>query len=121
MRGSRDYGKDTKDWNEFCDQFLDINDFVKNGLEKASQEQLHFLPQSFWIDMMCEPRFLYLDTLQQDVDSLCEDFHFQKATIPNLNTSDKSGVELTLESIQIINSIYQKDAELYMSNINPQG
>ena len=77
MRGSRDYGKDTKDWNEFCDQFLDINDFVKNGLEKASQEQLHFLPQSFWIDMMCEPRFLYLDTLQQDVDSLCEDFHLR--------------------------------------------
>lgn len=120
-RGSRDYGKDTQDWNKFCDPFLDINDFIKNGLEQASQEQLHFLPQSFWVDMMQEPRFLYLNTLQQDVDNLCDNFDFVNSIIPHKNSSDKDDLELTQESINIINNIYQKDVELYMSNINPQG
>ncbi len=118
-KGEKDLGRDTKDWQKFCEPFLDINDFVQNGLEEASRHQLHFLPQSFWTNMIREPYFLCIDTLQKDIDSLCNDFNFKKTIIPITNMSDRRGIELTQESLQIINSIYQKDAELYLSNLDP--
>ena len=117
-RSKKGLSQDTKDWRKFCEPFVDINDFVKNGLEQASKSQLHFLPQSFWIDMMQEAQILCIDSLQQDVENLCGDFNLQPTIIPIVNISNKSGVELTQESIQIINNIYQNDAELYLFNLN---
>jgi len=119
--GKNNLRSDIRDWRIFCEPFSDINDFVKNGLERASKRQLHFLPQSFWVDMMKDPHFLYLETLQQGFDNLCGDYGLNKLTIPFSNVSDKSGVELTSESNQIINNVYKKDVKLYMPNINPQG
>ena len=68
--------------------------------------------------MMQEAQILCIDSLQQDVENLCGDFNLQPTIIPIVNISNKSGVELTQESIQIINNIYQNDAELYLFNLN---
>lgn len=110
--------QDVCDWNKFCAPFSNINDFVINGLEQASKHQLHFLPQSFWVDMMHDPRFLFLDILEKDLENLCNEHNFKKVSLPFFNESDKSDVELTKESIQTINQIYKKDVELYLPNTN---
>ena len=41
--------EDQQDAEEFIHPFIDFDDFVLNGLQRAASEQLHLLPQLFWI------------------------------------------------------------------------
>ncbi len=41
--------EDESDGIVYVTPFLDFEDFIKNGLKKASIEQLHFMPQLHWV------------------------------------------------------------------------
>lgn len=41
--------EDREDFEKYIKPYSDFEDFVLNGLDKASKEQLHFIPQLYWI------------------------------------------------------------------------
>lgn len=111
--------RDGRDWQSFCSDYIDINSFVKNGgLIKASKEQMHFLPQTYWVRKAKNPIILRFEHIQEDVNQLTQKLGLEKIEIEHRNASKREDAELNEESIEIIKQIYQQDVQLYLSNID---
>ncbi len=119
LKDKTDHRGDLADKEKFLSQYKDFDDFVKNGLEKASNEQIHFLPQVFWIlNKNGKPEVetvLRLENLQNDFDEFCKIMGLGNYKLQTTNTSKhKSWKEyFTGETKKIVQEIYREDFEFF--------
>lgn len=118
LKGGGINGTDARDWRRFCGGFESFDDFVEFGLEPASREQLHFLPQWFWIDTpgqdvdLDRVRVLRFDRLSSEVKRFAEEFRLRLPGLPHKNKSARAGASVTPEQRERICEIYSRDMEL---------
>lgn len=111
--------EDYADSETYLTPFFGFDDFVKYGLKKASREQIHFLPQVFWIqNHEGGPEVesvLRLENLQNDVDSFCNKMGFSKWDLNITNRSNRSNWEryYNSETRKIVSEIYNKDFQYF--------
>ncbi len=108
---------DIIDRDKFVAEFSSFDDFIFNGLEKAAKEQLHFLPQVFWIlNQHGKPEVetvLRLENLQEDFDAFCKKMNLNKYDLKVTNTSKHKSWEeyYSPELKQKVSEIYSDDFE----------
>jgi ribosomal protein S15P/S13E len=84
---------DIPDKELYVDPYTGFKDFVLNGLEEASQKQLHFLPQVFWIlnsDGLPEVEtILRQEYLQKDFDAFSKEIVIKNRMLQVTNPSKR--------------------------------
>ncbi|QGY47263.1 hypothetical protein GM418_27440 [Maribellus comscasis] len=110
---------DLADREKFVARYNDFDDFVKNGLEKASEKQLHFLPQVFWIyNKNGDPEVetvLRMENLQKDFDEFCKMMNLRNYKLKITNASKHKSWEeyFTPETKKIVQDIYSDDFDFF--------
>lgn len=110
---------DIADREKFIDPYSDFNDFVKNGLRIAAKNQLHFLPQVFWIrNQEGVPEIetvLRMDNLQNDFNRFCQKMNMNLYQLEITNVSDrKKWVDYySEETKEIVAEIYHEDFDFF--------
>ena len=110
---------DIADRNKFIDRYSDFNDFVKNGLQEASEKQLHFLPQVFWIknhEGIPEiETILKMENLQNDFDDFCRNMNLKPRRLEFTNASRRKSWEdyYSDETKKIVSEIYKEDFDFF--------
>lgn len=91
---------------------LDIHRFVREQLHAASKSQMHFRPQTTWLNnkVVFYGRYHHL---QQDFDYVCQMMNIKPRPLPVTNTSKKQVVKFSEQERAIIKSVYQADYDLY--------
>ena len=111
--------KDLADREKFIAQYKDFDDFVKNGLEKASNEQLHFLPQVFWVlNEKGNPQVetvLRMENLQDDFNEFCRMMNLGNYDLQTTNKSKHKHWQeyYTNETKKIVQEIYKEDFNFF--------
>lgn len=110
---------DIADREEFIEPYTGFFDFVKNGLFEAAEEQLHFLPQVFWIrNKEGNPEIetiLRMENLQHDFDKFCMKMNLRNYKLDITNTSRRKSWQnyFNEESRRIVQDIYHEDFEYF--------
>lgn len=112
--------EDNLERDQFIKPYADFKDFVKKGLQEASEKQLHFLPQVFWIrnndghpEVETALRF---ENLQEDLNAFCEKMGMPPKTLNVVNSSSrKKNWEgyYSEETRNIVSDIYHEDFEYF--------
>jgi len=107
---------DIADRKKYIDPYSDFTDFIKNGLAHAAKNQLHFLPQVFWIkNQNGEPEVettLKMKNLQDELDAFCQKMGLPPQKLKITNTSYRKSsweVYYTPETRKIVAEIYYDD------------
>lgn len=110
---------DLADKEKFITQYQNFDDFIKNGLKNASKEQLHFLPQVFWIlNEKGNPEVetvLRLENLQNDFDEFCKMMNLGQYNLKTTNASNRKAWKqyFNSETKQIVQDIYRDDFDFF--------
>ncbi len=110
---------DQKERDIYVTQYKDFRDFVRYGLKKASDNQIHFRPQVFWIlNNQGIPEIetvLRIETLQSDFDAFCKNMGLQPARLEIVNQSEHKDWEIYYdeELKDIVSGIYHADFEFF--------
>jgi hypothetical protein len=110
---------DLLDREKFVSKYNDFDDFVRNGLEKASKEQLHFLPQVFWVlNSGGTPEIetvLRMENLQKDFDEFCKMMNLRNYKLEVTNASKRRSWEeyYNEETKKIVQDIYHDDFDFF--------
>lgn len=108
--------EDDMDADKYVRPFSNLNDFVLHGLERASEQQKHFRPQSYWLadsDGRMTARFLgRTERLQSDFKRVCEACGWETPHIDIINRSKREGLVCTLLMRKVIERIYADDYRL---------
>ncbi|MBN1987268.1 MAG: sulfotransferase family 2 domain-containing protein [Prolixibacteraceae bacterium] len=110
---------DLLDREKFISKYNDFDDFVRNGLEKASKEQLHFLPQVFWVlNSAGKPEIetvLRMENLQKDFDEFCKIMNLRNYKLEVTNASKRRSWEeyYNEETKKIVQDIYHDDFDFF--------
>jgi len=111
--------EDSADRETYLKPFSGFYDFIKYGLKRASREQIHFLPQIFWIENH-EGRpevesVLRLENLQNDIDRFCKKMGFKKWNLNITNQSNHFNWKkyYNPETRKIVSEIYNKDFQFF--------
>jgi len=104
----------------FLKPYADFTDFIKNGLAHAAKNQLHFLPQVFWIkNHNGEPEVetvLKMENLQDELNAFCHQMGLppQKLAITNTSPRNNSWEEYyTPETQKIVADVYHDDFDFF--------
>ncbi len=96
--------------------YKDFEDFVLNGLETASQKQLHFYPQTVWFcnkkGISVANRILHFENLEEDVKTLMSELNIQYRPLPHHNKSHDKNYKDCYSPKMV-----QKVAEIYKDEI----
>ncbi len=96
-----------------------FHDFVKNGLQEAAKNQLHFLPQVFWIkNNSGSPEIetvLRMENLQNDFDRFCKKMNLKSRQLELTNTSGRKHWKnyYNSEIQRIVSEIYYQDFDFF--------
>jgi len=111
--------EDLADKEKYVTPFVDFDDFIKNGLAQAAKEQLHFLPQVFWVrNAEGKPEVesvLRVEHLQGDFDRFCEKMKLRKFTLQVTNASKRKSWQdyYSEETKAIVQQVYRDDFEFF--------
>jgi hypothetical protein len=111
---------DAVDWRRYCAGFESFEDFIAYGLEPASREQIHFLPQWFWVlppgQKVARDKleFIRFECLQEDLGAFAGRHGLRFRPLARRNASPQDGPQVTDEQAAIIAAIYRKDYELIL-------
>ncbi len=111
--------KDMADRQRFIDPYEGFTDFVLNGLREAAKEQLHFLPQVFWIrNSEGTPQIesvLRMENLQKDFDAFCQKMNLKPVPLDITNTSARQpwSEYHTPETKKVVEAIYREDFDFF--------
>ena len=110
---------DIADREKFIEPYSGFNDFVKNGLGVAAKNQIHFLPQVFWIrNREGVPEIetvLRMDNLQNDFNRFCQkmNMNLHQLELTNISDRKKWGEYYSDEMKDIVAEIYHEDFEYF--------
>ena len=119
LNNKTQHKEDLEDKEKFVSDFPDFEAFVKNGLPKAAKEQLHFLPQVFWIrNTDGNPEVesvLRVEHLQTDFDRFCEKMNLPKSMLQVTNASKRKSWQdyYSEETKAIVQQVYREDFEFF--------
>lgn len=111
--------KDLAEREIYVAPFNGFKDFVKNGLEEAAKNQLHFLPQVFWIrNKEGKPEIesiLRMEKLQNDFDNFCRKMDLKPRLLEVTNPSGHQHWETFYDTgtKDIVYNIYREDFEFF--------
>ncbi len=91
---------------------LSFSEFVKNGLEKASKWQIHFMPQSRWLRGAGNPDIYKYERLDDEFNQMCEKYNIKAGMLQHLNFSEnfkRKPYQPTHVNKDIIHSVYGED------------
>lgn len=106
--------KKMQEFNEFNDFVLDFKDNQRWWMEK-----FHFLNQHTWTHSsegkLCLDYLGKVETIQKDVDLICDIISIPRITIKKLNKSKRGHYidYYSKESKEIVSSVYEKDIEYF--------
>jgi hypothetical protein len=110
--------EDSLDADKYVRPFSSFEEFVFNGLKKASEEQRHFRPQSYWIrdnNGKIVTQFIgRTERLQTDFDKVCDACGWPKSQLGIVNASKHEGIACTVEMRQHIMRIYSDDCSVLL-------
>lgn len=111
---------DAKDWKKFCGSFKDFDSFVSRGLQIAAAKQIHFRPQSHWLEG-CDGKLTFFrqERLAEDVARFSSRYGFNPE-LPHKNTSRSDGLPLSAESLEVIREVYAQDYAL-LARVSERG
>lgn len=116
LRDGGTSSEDLQDGEQYVRPFVDFNDFVLHGLEKAAAHQRHFRPQHFWLaDENEKARISFLgrtDQIQDDFNEVCNICGWDKVELGVLNSSRRHGLECTQAAREVIQTVYAEDYRL---------
>ena len=110
---------DLKEGKMYVQKYENFKDFVVNGLDEAAENQLHFLPQVFWVlNKDGKPEVetvLRQENLQEDFDIFCNEIDLEpkKLEITNKSNHDHWEKYYDDETKQIVAEIYHDDFEFF--------
>lgn len=102
---------DMSDSREYVGDY-DISNFITDKLLKASLNQQHFRPQSYWIPNGADFIGRY-ENLQEDFDKMMDLINLPRQTLPVINKSKRENHILTDEQKEIIYQIYKEDFDRF--------
>lgn len=105
------FGLNKDDYHKYVGD-SSLSDFIKNKLLFASQNQIHFRPQSYWIPNGADFIGRY-ENLQQDFDRMMDLVNLPKQILPLTNKSKKDNHILTNQEKEIIYQVYKEDFERF--------
>jgi hypothetical protein len=112
--------EDNIERDEYLKPYADFTDFVQNGLAHAAKNQLHFLPQVFWIkNHSGKPEVetvLKMENLQDELNAFCNQMGFPPKKLDITNTSHRKNTweeYYTPETKKIVAEIYHEDFEFF--------
>ena len=88
---------------------MNANEFIEKRLEMAAQWQIHFLPQSFYLQDVSNFEIFYYEELPQRFNELCKKFGLPGRKLPQINMSKAKVPKLTNKAIDIIKEVYAED------------
>lgn len=104
----------------FVAPYSGFEDFIRNGLKEASQQQLHFLPQVFWVrNREGDPEVetaLKMENLQEEFNAFCSQMGINSQNLQVVNTSSRKEEwdnYYSEETKKIVAEIYQEDFEYF--------
>lgn len=119
LNSKTEHKEDLADREKYISPYSDFQDFIRNGLEKAAAEQMHFLPQVFWIknkDNKPEiDSILRMENLQEDFNAFCKKMNLRQYDLKTTNVSKhRSWNEYyTKETKNMIRRIYHEDFQFF--------
>jgi len=120
LLNNKKHKHDIADREKFIDPFDGFTDFVKNGLQQAAENQLHFLPQVFWVrNSDGYPQVetvLRLENFQEDLDTFCHKMGIPLKKLKVVNTSDRNKKWEEYYSVELketVSEIYHEDFEFF--------
>ncbi len=110
----REHLPDALDFVEYCTSWPTFREFILHGLARAAQEQIHFLPQSYWlchqdkvaVDIVCR-----YERFADEVRGLAERFHLPLPEIPHDHKSKHASFQeyFNRDMIAAVQHVYQQD------------
>lgn len=107
--------EDDQDATKYVKHYKNFEDFILNGLAKASKEQLHFLPQTRWIynryGFSVVHRLIRFENLENDIKKTMETIGIPYKRLPVYNKSNNKNYKdfYTQEMIDKVAEIYQDE------------
>lgn len=93
---------------------LDFEDFVKFRLEIISRWQIHFIPQTKWLNGADNLRIYRFEDFNYEFQRFCKDVHISIDTIDHVNaSSNRESINLSARTIGIIQKVYREDFEMF--------
>jgi chondroitin 4-sulfotransferase 11 len=90
--------------------------FIEKRLLQASEWQIHFIPQSFFLQNVPNPVIFYYEDLQNSFNNLCLKFNIPYTDLPRINITEwerDMRTHYTPEAIKIVNQIYASDFDAF--------
>lgn len=94
---------------------IGINEYLRNGFEHINVQNTcvgcHFTEQYRYLDPKCHIRVLRYENLEEEFNQLMKEYKYRIILNTKQNVSIKTAslADLTLETIETINKIYEKD------------
>lgn len=111
--------EDQQDAEEFIHPFIDFDDFVLNGLQRAASEQLHLLPQLFWISRpngrITVDRIIRFESLQQGLNQVLTQAGRQGKPLIRKNASKPGDISkiCSPDAQRKIGEIYRQEIDVF--------
>lgn len=105
--------EDYQDRKKYLSPYMDLNDFVQRGLEKAL-DQMHFIPQVKFIydGKLLVDRICRLEIVQSEFDDLCFYLGIEPRILKKFKPTNVPKELLTVESKEVIKELYREDFEV---------
>lgn len=105
---------------------MSFPEFIKKRLHQASEWQIHFLPQNYFLQNVPRYEIFYFEDLPNVFIELCNKFNLHDRQLPALNASGWSGdfhSQYTSQTLKIVRKVYAADFEKfnYSTSINTGG
>lgn len=101
------YGGNLLDFEKFIGD-SSLSEFITKKLEFVSKNQIHFLPQNYWIPNGADFIGRY-ENLEEDFNRLLDTIGIARKTLPVVNKSNRESHILTEGEREIIYQIYKED------------
>lgn len=111
--------EDAVEAEDYVLPYQGFQDFVEKGLEKAMQEQLHFLPQLYWIKQedgtVAVDHVLKYESIATDLPKLLASLGLNPCTLKWENKSKHSPYQYYYNerSIEIVEHLYQEEIKAF--------
>ena len=104
--------EDEDDANALGLKDMKLDEFVIHHLAEAAQWQIHFLPQSFFLENVDKPDIYYFEQLPKSFSRLLKRFDLPERRLPHLNALDYDRdifKRFAPEATAVIRKVYHQD------------
>ncbi|MFK7932196.1 MAG: sulfotransferase family 2 domain-containing protein [Saprospiraceae bacterium] len=116
LRNGGNHSPDAEDSYRLGLKNLSFSDFIKYKLTDAARWQIHFIPQTRWMDGIENLDVYRFEQLSAEFIRLCKKYQLSYQKLPKENYATRSvhyQQQLNAEELQLIKTVYQADYDQF--------